>query len=227
MEEDELLRTAFSGDPRPLQPAAVPPALLVADQLLGSVLRVVDENIRSQGELPNGTVMESGTGFSIGGQHKRRAFHIDPVGNTFLRVIQRSGTDDSAIQIDRAFVQIEEVARRAHGAHVHWKVRVDHLAFHRSLQLEPFAQNRVEKERIAFPIKRSKEGNALNMIPVEVGHEDVPVHGVFAELAQETLAARAQATTAVQNDERPIRQSDFDAGGVATVARIAPFGCGS
>src|SRR5207249_2373562 len=73
----------------------------------------------------------------------------------------------------------------------------------------------VNPEMVSRHVRRTKEGKALNVVPVRVTEEKVPVEGSFSTV-QQVGAQFADSRTGVAN-EQVITESDFDAGRVAAI----------
>src|SRR5215470_5795308 len=64
----------------------------------------------------------------------------------------------------------------AHCGHVDWEIGDSHLRFEDLLQAiaaQVFGAVAIEMELISFGVQRSEEGNALNVVPVIMGNEDM------------------------------------------------------
>src|SRR5581483_7062858 len=74
-------------------------------------------------------------------------------------------------------------------------------------------------------VKRAKEWNALNVIPVKVRDKDVRADGSSQELAGQCFPQAAKAGAAVENVQTAI-DPHFHARGVAAVAHVFALGGG-
>src|SRR5579884_2843589 len=73
-------------------------------------------------------------------------------------------------------------------------------------------------------VKRLEERNTLDVVPVEVGNEDVRLSFLVAELGAQALAQGTQTSPAVE-DEDGVADAHLDAGGVPPITHV--FGLGS
>jgi len=86
------------------------------------------------------------------------------------------------------------------------------------------AMRRVKRERVARGEQGSEAEQTLDVIPVEVGEEDV--YGARdAGLCGEFAAELVDAGAAVEEDGVAVGNFDLDAGGVAAVAEVRCHGC--
>ena len=71
-----------------------------------------------------------------------------------------------------------------------------------------------------------EERDALNVVPVVMGDEDVGFDGAMAGLLFPAVAEQAHACAAIEDEAGAVAGDDFDAGGVAAVAPGAALGGG-
>src|SRR6266404_7355428 len=75
-------------------------------------------------------------------------------------------------------------------------------------------------------VKRSEEGDTLNVVPMEMGEKDVRVNGTVLVFLDQLLAQIAEAGAAVENIDLPV-DADLNAGGIASISQIFELGSGS
>src|SRR5207302_1494258 len=96
-------------------------------------------------------------------------------------------------------VEEDKFFRSALHHNVHREIRIGHLLFNGALQAAAARRGVEEEIVIRIGIKRSEEWNALDVIPVKVGEEDVRVDGPILVLLQELLAQIAEAGATVKD----------------------------
>src|SRR5258708_32182652 len=106
------------------------PALARAGQLLRSILRIVDENVRAGSELTQFVIEWPIAGFVVRGVYNGAAGSFDAIAQAALWVIDvASGnfvfTDGEGV----AAADFHEFLFGGHGGHVHRKIRDGHLPF--------------------------------------------------------------------------------------------------
>ena len=72
---------------------------------------------------------------------------------------------------------------------------------------------------VAAVVQRGEERDSLNVIPMEVGEEDVGVHGTSGKLFYQLLAEVAEAGAAVKNVDLVVN-ADFDAGSISAITHV-------
>src|SRR6266404_6152993 len=82
-----------------------------------------------------------------------------------------------------------------------------------------------EEVIIRAGVKRSEEGDALNVVPMKMGKKNVRVNGTVLVLLDQLLAQIAEAGAAVENIDLPV-DADLNAGGIASVSQIFELGSG-
>src|SRR5205085_7602174 len=115
-------------------------------------------------------------GLIVGGINENALVSLNAESQASLRMVQPHGLDDAIVKCDAVFFNVIEVAMRGHLCHVDREVRIGHLLFDRALQ-SAAAAGRVEEEVIVrICIKRKKERDALDVVPMEMREEDVRVN---------------------------------------------------
>src|SRR5437867_2478091 len=83
-----------------------------------------------------------------------------------------------------------------------------------------------EEVIIRTGVKRSKERNTLNVVPMEMGKKNVRVNGTVLMFLHELLAQVPEAGAAVEDIDLPV-DADLNAGGVPSISQIFELGSGS
>src|SRR5262249_17061384 len=166
-------------------------------------------------------------GLVINGINYRDAVGLKAIPERKCRMVQVLGNDAHAP--DRK-LSLDEVVIPDAGVELlqcHRKIRVLHLAGERRFKLVPDAGWGVDIPLVAGDEQRREEGEALDVIPVRVGNEQVAAQRVLAG-GQQRLPETMGAGAAIQDDERSVRDSHLYAGGVPPVAqrRRTRFGHG-
>ena len=73
-------------------------------------------------------------------------------------------------------------------------------------------------ELVLIDVERSEEGQALDMVPMIMGDEDVGLLGARGMLVVPAIAQHAQAGAAIENELRAIGSDEIEARGVAAEA---------
>ena len=108
--------------------------------------------------------------------------------------------------------------RRREGAKRNREDHRVHLPAQNLLQRDTLLRGAVDAERVAGSAQRLEEGQALDVIPVRVGQQDVgrdPGSGAGHQL----VAQRAQPAAGVEDHQSSVRTRYADAGGVPAIAR--------
>ena len=88
-------------------------------------------------------------------------------------MVQVSRSDRDVIDLEFAFDQLVVVDLGAHFIEPHREIGILHLPGQRFLDGLPDASGRVNVPFVSWHKKRSKERNALNVIPMSMTNEDV------------------------------------------------------
>jgi hypothetical protein len=125
----------------------------------------------------------------------------------------------AVVEGDAILLDIVKIAMRGHLGHVYGEIRVRHLLFNRALKSASSA-GRVEYELVVGTvIEGIEEGNALNVVPMKVGKENVCGDRLFTGFHGQMLAKIAEASAAIK-DVHVAVDAHFDARGIAAVAQI-------
>ena len=85
----------------------------------------------------------------------------------------------------------------------------------------------MEEETVPLAVERQEKRDALNVVPVEMREEEEGGDLLGTELADQALAERPQPAAAIEDDQRPVVQPDFQARRVSAVPRVTPLRSGS
>src|SRR5215472_14439920 len=207
---------------------AVSPSTFLRDIFFGKVLRIIDEHVCALGELAYIPIEHRIARLVIGGIHHHAVFGFDAKAKAALRVIQPHGMNHAAVKFEPAGIDVAKLTARGHLVHLDRKIRIRHLLFQGPLQPTRSA-GRVKDERaLVIVVERSKKRNALDVVPVEVGEKNVRRKRLSAGFLLQVLAEDAEAGAAIKNVDLSV-DTDFDAGGVASIAQIFRLGrrCGA
>src|SRR5262249_53361382 len=80
------------------------------------------------------------------------------------------------------------------------------------------------KTVLAAIIERAEEWNSLNVVPMEVGYEDMGIDRAIFKFTAKLLPQNTKSSATVEN-ENIVAATDLDAGGVTPITQI--FGLGS
>ena len=134
-------------------------------------------------------------------------------------MIEPCGLNSHPVHIEAAVFNVAKLTSGAHLVHIHGKVGRFHLLGHDLLEVGLAAGGMKKELSVGAVVKGTEEGDALNVIPVKVGDEDVGGKGAVAELALE-FASEDTETGAAIKDVNLIVDAHFHAGGIASVAEI-------
>jgi hypothetical protein len=222
VEEHQRFGVHFAGDADAFSPGGMAPAAFGAGELLWRVLGVVDEDIRACRQLLQTFVEFAIAGLVVGGVDDGAGWRFDAETEAALWMIQGAGGDFVfAYEKGVASSDFLEPAFGIHGGHVDRKIGQGHLSFEDLLEAvaaEVFGAETVEVEFVFFDVERGEEGDALDVVPVVVGDEDVGFWDAVAIRGGQAVAQHAEAGAAVENDLRAVWCDQLQTGGVAAVA---------
>ena len=190
-------------------------AAVVAAVLLGRVLRVVHEQVGALGQRAQGRV-DAGVVLGVRGVHEAPACVLDAVRQHAAGVVQPRDAD-------RGLADVEAVAA-PHLVHPdlgpqlvepHGEDRRRHLAREHAGERRPAGGAAVDAELARGQVRRHEEGQALDVVPVQVREEEGGVHGALRE---EGVAEAADAGPGVQ-DQAGLAAAHLDAARVAADLR--------
>src|SRR6266568_5557039 len=116
-------------------------------------------------------------------------------------MVQPHRLNGRVAELNLAFLNVIEIAMRLHLAHIHGKVGRSHLLFHHPLQRPGSAGTMEVKTILRAVIKRSEEGDPLDVVPMKMRNEDVSRDGMRAELAPQLLAQGAKPGATVEDEK--------------------------
>jgi len=90
----------------------------------------------------------------------------------------------------------------------HGEIDILHLAGQRVVQGLTEALGGIDVPLVSGPEEGSKEGNALNVIPMGMGNEDMPFYGTLAGLYEHP--SKIVETAAAVDDDEGVGRSYFD-----------------
>jgi hypothetical protein len=157
-------------------------------------------------------------GLIVGGVNQNAFAGLHTEAEAALGMVQRHGAQGAVLHGHLAFSDVVEVAVRRHLPHVHGEIRLVHLLFQHTLQAAGAAGGVKEKPVLGVIVKRGEEGDALDVVPVKVGDEDVGRDAGTGVVAQ-PFAQIAQAGAAVE-DVEAVGDPHLDAGGVTSVTHV-------
>jgi len=201
-----------------IEPCAVAPSA-PAHILGGRILGVADEDVGALGNAHNPLIDGRDARFVIAGVHDGVAGAIEPVARSALRVVERERRD-----ADRSHLEwLEHLVELAHGGQVlerDGKQGRGHLPFE-DLERLGNRSGRVNVEVVARAVERCEEGNALDVIPVEMGQQQRQRKS-FGGADFEAQTANARASV---DDQNPLAgDTHFEARRIAAVAQIRRSG---
>src|SRR5579872_4303112 len=91
MKQDQVLDADFRGDFHTFEPRGVSPAFARGRELFGSVLRIVDENVRARRQLPKTLVELRIPRLVVSGINDRSGGGIKTKAQAALRMVQPGG----------------------------------------------------------------------------------------------------------------------------------------
>ena len=161
----------------------------------------------------------------IGDVSNHRASALNPVAGGTLGMIQRERADGQAARLDRiAGFDLMEIAIRRHLTEIDGEVRLRHLPFQRFLE-RPSRRTRKERDVVVGAVKRCKERQALNMIPVKVRQEDPGFDGLSVRLLHQALARSPHPAAGVEDDGFVLRGANFHARRVSSKLEVFNLRC--
>jgi hypothetical protein len=235
VKEHEGAHPGFAGDAGGVEHGAVSPADVAAEAvaavvLLGGVLRVVDEHVGAVGELHEGPI-GVGVGLGVGGVHEAVPGVLNAPGKHAPRVVALDAVHRHApVEVDGlAHGHVARPQGTRDPREIDGKIRRAHLALEGLTERRAAHPTGVAPQDALGVKQRREEGQALDVIPVQVGEKQMGVEGVaLAERGRaarlELLAEVAQARAAVKHDAMA-PHLHLDAARIAAHARRARPRC--
>src|SRR5262249_55352899 len=144
---------------------------------------------------------------------------LDAETEAALRMIEPLGVDHAIVEGQAAFLDVAKLAACRHFIHVHREIWVRHLFFERAFQPATPAGG-VKDERTALAlIERREKGNALDVVPMEVGEEDVGVERLAIGFLLQLLTQIAETGATVEDVDVPV-DTYFHAGSIAPITQV-------
>src|SRR5216683_192908 len=222
VEEHKLFRAAFHDDIDRLAPVAVAPATFFGSIFFRQVLGVVDQHIRSLGQLADALIEGCVPRFIVSGVNQHAIFGFHPEAHAALRVIEPRGLNlDSVFQVQPATIDVVKLLLRLHLAEIDGEVGGGHLLVHYLLQAADAARAMKKKLAVGTVIQWTKEWNALDVVPVKVRNEDVSGQGelLLSKFVLQLLPQNAKAGATIKN-VKLFADAHLDAGGIAAIAHV-------
>src|SRR5579883_833380 len=225
MEEDEISDAGGFGDAHAFAPARMsPPAVTL--EFLGGVLRVIDENIRCFGKAAQIAVVFEVSRLVIGGVDDCPNSSLDAIAEAALGMIEpASGHARFADRETIAPSNIGEFAICGHSMEVDREVGMSHLRFENALEAilpDEFRSETVKMKLVVRRIQGREKGDALNVVPMVVGHEDVGLNGFFGG-GRQAIAKNPQAGAAIEDEATPVGRNEFEARRITAIAPGGPI----
>jgi hypothetical protein len=149
--------------------------------------------------------------------HDRVAAVLDPVSESGTDVGHEPRHDADVADGELGVGHRMEAQLAGQVGDAHREVRRRHELVERLLEGQALGRRRVDVERRARPQRGSEEGQALDVVPVQVGDERVAVERL---VGREAVAPEPETGAEVEDDGGRARRLDADARGVAAVATV-------
>lgn len=216
MEQDQLFDIGLARQFHGFAPGAMAPTLALGVFFAG-ILRVVDQDVRPLGVIAQGCVGGGVSVLVIAGVDDGRARGFDAVSGCPVRMVKREGADEEIADAG-AFGFVFTVMNMGRDG--------DRIVRRKHLIGKDFSERfrcgvRVNRCGAGGIVERREVGQALNVIPMEMGEEKVDCFRV------ECVAEGSDAAACVKDDRRMIGETDFDARRIAAVAEVLRVGSGN
>ncbi len=185
--------------------------------LFHAVVRIHDQHIRRAGVLPQGPVHGPAVGLRVGGVHGLPVLRLHHVSVGALGVIQGERGDHEGAQGHGRFHR-DELELRAHGLHGDGAEGRHQLARQDGLH----AGSPVDDELGPLPVDGLEEGQALDVVPMEVGVEEVEDVAVGEPLALQVVPQGHDARSRVEYEPLPALLQHLEAGRVGPEVDLVP-----
>src|SRR5438445_11422486 len=122
---------------------------------------------------------------------------------------------------------VSEIANCRHCLEVHREIGMGHLRFKDALQAvtsDKFRSKTIEVKFILRRIKRGKEGNALNMVPVVMRNEDFGLN-LLIRRGRQPVTENPETRAAIQDQPATIRRDQLETRRVSAIAPRGPVYC--
>ena len=221
MEEDQVLGAGIAGHADSFEPGGVPPALLRGAKLLGGVLGVVDVDVSALGEFAEVAIHVRDAGLVVSGIDDDARGRLQAEAETPLRVVEPFRRDAGFTELNCvAAGNFRVLALAVENTDVHREIGSGHLGLQDAFQAvfaEIFGLKAEEVEMIALGNKGEEKRQALDVVPVIVGHEDDGIERGVAQRLHVAAAQVAKTCAAIEDKAFAVRGHEFEAGGVASI----------
>src|ERR1700735_385778 len=222
MKENQVSYLRLARNLHAFEPTGVAPALAFRRKLLRRILRVVNQDIRSLGELPEFLVKSRHAGLVVGSINYRAACRIHAITQASLRVIQVSGRDLGAVDFPLVAARnLVKFSSSRHHTDFYRKVRASELRFKdlaKTTRPQVFRLKAIEMKAILRLEERVKKWNALDVVPVIMGNENVGFDAMAAVNLRPAVPQHSQPSAAVQNKPSTVGGFEFQTRRIAAVA---------
>jgi len=147
-------------------------------------------------------------GLVIGRIDEDRAISLQAISKCQSRVVQILRSDFYITDVKIAFDQFVIADLGPHLIEPHGEIDILHLAGQRVVQGLTEALGGIDVPLVSGPEEGSKEGNALNVIPMGMGNEDMPFYSRLAGLYERP--SKIVETAAAVDDDEGVGGSYFD-----------------
>ncbi len=211
-----------SPDLRPLRyfdglfPAAVTPTSF-AEELVGGVLGIVDEEAGALGKL-NDALVNRLSVFDVGTINERFPFVVDAIGVGATGMIMSDGGNFGELAGEAVSVQFVKEEFGTHLFERDGEVGFLHLGFENCLEIERLslfadgANGYIEIRSVGG----AEKWESLNMVPVEVGKRDEKLTTTGMFIWGEVFAEIPDSGAGVEDADISIVQSKLDTSGIAS-----------
>lgn len=216
--EDELFDAGFFGDLRRFEPGAMAPGGF-RHVFLGRELGVVDEDVGAFGVFAQDLVEPGIAMFVIAGVNDDGTVGLEAKSCGALGMVEGEGMDREVLVAEGGFLELDEVALGGEEVEFDGEVGEGHLTFEDVFDFGGGAAG-VEGDAVGWVIERREEGDALNVVPMEVGHQEVDGTGTRAKALHQVEAELARPGATIDHDGFVVGEAKLQASGVASVAEI-------
>ncbi len=156
-------------------------------------------------------------GFVVRRVHDRCAVDVEPVAERDSRVVEVAGGDHRPAEVEASLDEILVVDLGLQLFEGDGEVAVLHLPRQDLAQRCAEAARTVDAPPVVGLEQRREERQTLDVIPVGVTDEDVPVDGIAGRPVEQVEAQGMATGAAVDHDHGPVVRLDLDTRGVAPV----------
>lgn len=221
-----MLDASVLCDGNAFEPCGVAPALF-RFVLGGGELGIVDEDVGTGGKFADAAVDGGDAVFVIATMDNDGTVGFEAVAGCALGVVHGEGVNGKFTELF-TFLPGErlEVALGGEELEGNREVGVRHLAFENVAHF--FGRlGGVEADVVGRAVEGSKEGDALNVIPMEVSHEDIDVETLARSFLQKVEAEKTSPGAPIDHDDSTAIEANFQARGVAAETEVVGRGSGN